>query len=249
MVNRKYENYIFDLYGTLLDIHTDECSKNFYKKYAKWLRRQGYIFTWKEFRDRFLKSEKEHRSSPSKHHNPEIQIEDVFYEVLLTKGYDLARDEIVRLCENYRKISLIYLRLFPDTLQTLEGLKKADRKIYLLSNAQRSYTWQELELSGLIPYFDGILISSDEDCMKPDPDFYDILCERYHLDKEKSVMIGNELQSDVAGAVAAGMDAFYINRAAVFHAPKEPDYSFVSTNGSLLEVLRQTGIEGVEQTC
>lgn len=24
-----YENYIFDLYGTLIDIHTDESSKNF----------------------------------------------------------------------------------------------------------------------------------------------------------------------------------------------------------------------------
>ena len=29
-----YENYIFDLYGTLIDIHTDESSKNFFKKYA-----------------------------------------------------------------------------------------------------------------------------------------------------------------------------------------------------------------------
>ena len=24
-----YQNYIFDLYGTLVDIHTDEVSKNF----------------------------------------------------------------------------------------------------------------------------------------------------------------------------------------------------------------------------
>ena len=28
-----YQNYIFDLYGTLIDIHTDETSKNFFKKY------------------------------------------------------------------------------------------------------------------------------------------------------------------------------------------------------------------------
>lgn len=26
-----YQNYIFDLYGTLIDIHTDETSKNFLK--------------------------------------------------------------------------------------------------------------------------------------------------------------------------------------------------------------------------
>ena len=42
-----YQNYIFDLYGTLVDIHTDEYSKNFFKKYAKWLRKQGFYFEWK----------------------------------------------------------------------------------------------------------------------------------------------------------------------------------------------------------
>ncbi len=44
-----YQNYIFDLYGTLIDIRTDEYSKNFFKKYAKWLRKQGFHFEWKLF--------------------------------------------------------------------------------------------------------------------------------------------------------------------------------------------------------
>ncbi|MDE6220608.1 MAG: HAD family hydrolase, partial [Lachnospiraceae bacterium] len=136
----------------------------------------------------------------------------------------------------------IYLRLFPDTLACLEGLKNAGKKIYLLSNAQRSFTWQELELTGLISYFDGILISSDEGCMKPDPAFYNICCERYQLDKAQSVMIGNELKSDMAGAKSAGIDGFYINRAPVFHEENNPTYRYVSVKGSLLEVLAQTGI-------
>ena len=82
-----YQNYIFDLYGTLLDIHTDEYSKNFFKKYAKWLRKQGYAFEWKQFHDWFVKIEKWHRSQPSSHTKPEIQIEDVFREVFAGKGY------------------------------------------------------------------------------------------------------------------------------------------------------------------
>ena len=150
-----YQNYIFDLYGTLLDIHTDEYSKNFFKKYAKWLRKQGYAFEWKQFHDWFVKIEKWHRSQPSSHTKPEIQIEDVFREVFAGKGYVLSDDEILYLCENYRKISLIRLSLFPDTIACLKGLKEAGKKIYLLSNAQRSYTWQELEITGIIPYFDG----------------------------------------------------------------------------------------------
>lgn len=78
--------------------------------------------------------------------------------------------------------------------------------------------------------------------MKPDTDFYDILCERYHLDKKESVMIGNELHSDMAGAKAAGIDGFYLNRLAVFHEPEQADYRYVSKNGSLMEVLIQTGV-------
>lgn len=158
-------------------------------------------------------------------------------------GYALSNEQIVYLCENFRRISLIYLHLFPDTIACLEGLKKAEKKIYLLSNAQRSFTWQELEQTGLISYFDGILISSDESCMKPDPEFYNICCERYQLDKAQSIMVGNELKSDMAGAKAAGIDGFYINRNPVFHEHKNPDYRYVSPKGSLLEVLTQTGID------
>lgn len=237
-----YKNYIFDLYGTLIDIHTDEYSKNFFKKYVKWLRKQGYHFDWKIFHEWYVKIEKWHRNQPSSHTKPEIQIEDVFREVFAGKGYVLSDEEVLYLCENFRKISLIYLSLFPDTLACLEGLKKAGKKIYLLSNAQRSFTWQELEQTGLVPYFDGILISSDEGCMKPDPDFYDILCDRYGLKKEESVMIGNELKSDMAGAKAAGIDGFYINRYPIFKKEETPAYKYVSETGSLMEVLTQTGV-------
>lgn len=240
-----YQNYIFDLYGTLIDIHTDEYSKNFFKKYAKWLRRQGFYFEWKLFSRLYTSIEREYReraAQSGRFVKPEIQIEGVFQEVFAANGYDISQEQTEYLCEGFRRISLIYLCLFPDTLACLDGLKKAGKKIYLLSNAQRSFTWQELEMTGLVPYFDGILISSDEGCMKPDPAFYNICCERYQLDKEQSVMIGNELKSDMAGAKAAGIDGFYINRYPVFHEEQEPVYRYVSPKGSLLEVLTQTGV-------
>lgn len=241
-----YQNYIFDLYGTLIDIHTDEHSKNFFKKYAKWLRKQGFSFEWKLFYKLYTTIEREYRENAAKESRyikPEIQVEDVFRDVFAANGYELTDEQIGHLCESFRRLSLIYLCLFPDTLACLEGLKKAGKKIYLLSNAQRSFTWQELEMTGLVPYFDGILISSDENCMKPDPEFYNICCERYGLDKSQSVMIGNELKSDMAGAKAAGIDGFYINRFAVFHEESEPLYKYVSKDGSLLEVLTQTGVQ------
>lgn len=240
-----YQNYIFDLYGTLIAIHTDEYSKDFFRKYAKWLRRQGYVFAWKDFYHLYTWTGHQYREKAlhdGQYSNPEIQVEDVIRDVLAIKGYHVSDEELLYLCENFRKISLIYMYLYPDTFACLNGLKKAGKKLYLLSNAQRSFTWQELESTGLIPYFDGILISSDEGCMKPDPQFYEICCKRYQLEKAQSVMIGNEMGSDMAGAKAAGIDGFYISRAAVFHEEKEPIYRYVSKNGSLMEVLIQTNI-------
>ena len=241
-----YQNYIFDLYGTLIDVRTDEYSKNFFKKYSKWLRSQGFSFEWKQFYKMYTATERKYReraAKEGKHIKAEIQIEDVFREVFAVKGYELSDAAVLTLCEKFRSISLIYLCLFPDTLECLKELKAAGKKIYLLSNAQRSFTWQELEYTGLVPYFDGILISSDEHCMKPDPDFYNICCERYGLEKSQSIMIGNELKSDIAGANAAGIDAFYINRYPVYHEDLGYNCKYVSKNGLLIDVLTQTGVD------
>lgn len=242
-----YQNYVFDLYGTLINIHTDESGKNFFKKYAKWLRKRGYAFSWKDFYEAYTQKERQYREEtarltspdPAGLTRPEIQIEAVFDEILQEKGYQVETEEIEELCQNFREISLLYLSLYPDTIECLTKLKEAGKRLYLLSNAQRSFTWQELQRTGLIPYFDGILISSDEGYMKPDSRFFSALCERYKLNKEECLMIGNELQSDIAGAAAFGMDSCFINRAAVFHEPKNPQYTYVSREGSLLEVLQE----------
>ena len=40
---------------------------------------------------------------------------------------ELTDEQITYLCESFRRLSLIYLCLFPDTLACLEGLKKAGK--------------------------------------------------------------------------------------------------------------------------
>lgn len=46
-----YQNYIFDLYGTLIDIHTDEHSKNFLKSMPSGLESKGFILSGNYFAD------------------------------------------------------------------------------------------------------------------------------------------------------------------------------------------------------
>ena len=96
--------------------------------------------------------------------------------------------------------------------ELLDTIKANGGCIYLLSNAQRTFTENELNMLGLTPYFDGICISSDEECSKPDSHYFEILFDRYGLKKEESVMVGNDYLSDIGGAADFGVDSVYIHQ-------------------------------------
>lgn len=48
----KYENYIFDLYGTLVDIHTDEEKTELWEKLAQFYGYYGAVYTAEELKKR-----------------------------------------------------------------------------------------------------------------------------------------------------------------------------------------------------
>ena len=92
----------------------------------------------------------------------------------------------------------------------LKRLKDAGKKVFLLSNAQALFTAPEISLLGLTPYFDGILLSSDAGVKKPDPAFYEMLLNRYHLDPKECLMTGNDDIADCHGAASAGIASRYV---------------------------------------
>ena len=79
-----YKNYIFDLYGTLIDIRTDEESNSVWEKYAEWLTEQGMQYTGKEVRDLYMLKVAELESQPSEFKVVEIDILPVFAEISYT---------------------------------------------------------------------------------------------------------------------------------------------------------------------
>jgi 2-haloacid dehalogenase len=60
--------------------------------------------------------------------------------------------------------------------------------------------------------FEGIVISGPEGLIKPDPDIYRLLCERYRVVPERAVFLDDSL-ANVEGARAIGMQAIQ------FHSP------------------------------
>ena len=217
-----YHNFIFDLYGTLVDIHNNENKTSLWKRLALFYSFQGASYTGRELRNRYRQLETAARKVPSSYTCPEICAADIFRTLYVEKGIQPTEALLTATGQFFRIESLNTLQCYPASIDTLQNLHTKGCGVYLLSNAQRIFTEYELRSLGLWELFDGILISSDEGCCKPDPAFFQILFERYGLDPADCLMIGNERTRDLAGAIAAGIDCCYLHTATSSGSADEP---------------------------
>lgn len=207
---RQPENYIFDLYGTLIDSENDEHSIFTWLKWCKYLDKKGIkhprIFT---FRKDFFEADRLHRVTKKQEMGckvPEIDIILVYRELFERYGNGRLEDEFLNeLSYEFRVASRKYIKLYPGVTEYLEKIRREGRRIYILSNAQRSYTWPEIEMFNLHKLTDDQLLSSDYGVMKPDEMFYRAIIEKYNLDKSATIMHGDNFASDCEGAMAAGI--------------------------------------------
>ena len=217
----QYDNYVFDLYGTLVDIHTEKNFPELWEKLALFYGYYGAIYEPKELQERYaelvsdsecaLKKTLEEDRHYAHEASPEIEIEEVFEKLYQEKGIVVDKSLAIHTGQFFRVLSTDYVRLYPGTQQMLASLKKIGKKVYLLSNAQRIFTAYEMNVLDITRYFDDILISSDYHTKKPDERFFHILLERHKLDVSHSLYVGNDSRCDVGGAKGVGMPVFYVN--------------------------------------
>ena len=81
-----YHNFIFDLYGTLVDIHTNENKTSLWKRLALFYSFQGASYTGRELRNRYRQLETAARKVPSSYTCPEICAADIFRTLYVEKG-------------------------------------------------------------------------------------------------------------------------------------------------------------------
>ena len=209
----KYTDLVFDLYGTLVDIHTEE-NDLVWEKTAIYFGFYGAHYTPKELKNAFQAAMNSRKAAAGQSYEcfPEIPFEQVMTQLLRDKGVEENAENLgMNAAQLFRISSIEYVKLYPNVLEALRMLRKKGFRLWLLSNAQRSFTAYELEHLGLCPYLDGIYISSDYGCGKPDPRFYRALLQERGLQVEKCLMIGNDRKTDIAGAQKIGMATLYMH--------------------------------------
>ncbi len=211
----KYTDLIFDLYGTLVDIHTEE-SDLVWDKCAIFFGFYGVHCSGTELKSAFQKSmsAREAKAGQSYECFPEIPFEEVMCQLLREGGVTEDVELLgVQAAQLFRILSIEYIRCYPKVKEALNALRKKGYRLWLLSNAQHVFTSYELRLLELDTFFDGIYLSSDYGFRKPDRRFYEELIDDQKLDISKCIMIGNDRETDIAGAKQLNMSSLYMHTA------------------------------------
>ncbi len=209
-----YKNYIFDLYGTLVDINTNEWKASIWKNMALIYTMHGAAYTPKELNkayNHYLADAIAAIPHDKYTTHPEPQVEYVFQRLFTEKGMACSMELARTMAVTFRALSLKYIKLYDGVKELFQAIHDHGGKAYLLSNAQRVMTEPEIRMLGIYDEFEDVIISSDVGCAKPDIMFYQHILQKHTLDPKDCIMIGNDYITDIQGSYQAGMDSLYLH--------------------------------------
>lgn len=213
-------NFVFDLYNTLIEARTDEHREATWKPVVEYFAAHGIATDWEKLCALFDEywAEFDALAAKSEYEYPECDCVAQFQWIARRAGGELTRAEAADALCIMRRASVITLKLFDGTIELLDALKAAGAGVYLLSNAQSAFTPSEIDSVGLTNKFDGMLLSSDCGCRKPDSAFFSMLFDKYGIDKVGAVMVGDDVACDGAGAEKFGIAYVCADGGAAAHA-------------------------------
>ena len=99
----------------------------------------------------------------------------------------------------------------PGALALLEALKPRVR-IGIVTNNRTSEQVDKLRFLGMTPFVDELITSEEVGVTKPDPRIYEVALQRLGARPAETVMVGDNWQADVLGALAGGIRPLWLNR-------------------------------------
>jgi putative hydrolase of the HAD superfamily len=206
----KYKHLFFDLDHTLWDfdanaratleqLHIDLDLVNkgvhdfelFHKNYL-----QHNEKLWARYRNGYIKQE-------------ELRLKRMWLTLL---DFKIADEALARqLNELFLQLLPARTILFPDTKEVLQYLTDKGYQLHLITNGFEETQHSKLKYSGLNGFFREIITSEGSNSLKPQKEIFDFAMAKAKASVKESIMIGDSLEVDIAGAMNAGMDQIHVN--------------------------------------
>ena len=114
------------------------------------------------------------------------------------------------LYEEYNTVFPNKTQLFPDTLATLQEIKRRGLKIGIVTNGISEMQHNKLRATGIDKIADAIVVSGDLPYKKPSVEIFDYAAEKLGIRNDQAIFVGDHPRNDVFGARKAGMNVVWM---------------------------------------
>lgn len=121
--------------------------------------------------------------------------------------------------------------LFPYTLEILDYLTGKGYHLHLITNGFEKTQHSKLQHAGLTKYFLEVITSEGSNSLKPHKEIFEYAFRAAGAEKSESIMLGDNVEVDIQGAINAGIDQVYVN-----HLDQQPSIQPTYTVRSLKEL-------------
>lgn len=206
----QYTHIFFDLDHTLWDFekNADECLQEIFE--TNQLAQRG-IESYQLFFDTFSEINKGLWKLLD---NCQITHQDLrvqrFKKALAALGIEIDEEYSNDLNEQF-------LVLLPQKAHLMDGAKdildylQDKYQLHIISNGYDDVQARKMKSSEIFHYFDVIATNEKANARKPHPDIFNYALQSAGATLEESLMVGDNFEADILGALAAGMDCVFYN--------------------------------------
>ena len=134
------------------------------------------------------------------------RLKDTFRNI----NYAINDDIINLLADEYIDCLSNYNELFEGTFEILDYLKQK-YSLHIITNGFNEVQMLKLKNSAINTYFDKVITSESAGVKKPNPKIFYHALSITNAEASESLMIGDNLEADVFGAINAGLKAIHFN--------------------------------------
>jgi putative hydrolase of the HAD superfamily len=114
--------------------------------------------------------------------------------------------------------------LFEHTHEILQYLLQKGYTLHLITNGFEKTQWNKLNNSGLEHYFTHVITSEASNSVKPQKAIFEHALSKAGASLTESIMIGDNTDADIQGAINVGMDSVFVNHIGAV-TDKTPTYT------------------------